>query len=573
LTCFFPGGSPCQFPEKKERVESADAVYGLTRNVFLSQLGYLDGLFGMGRYCPHLKESESGMPAKSAELGRRCCRGWFIGSFAGRKTMANELSERYAETEWTGADLKEISEPRWEGLVVKALRADGQARTGPGTREERGALEGADRTPVAPGDPRLEFLDRPTTEDGPPVKDLESLARRFQSNCLRSTFDPFFCRPMPRTGRSFSARDQLLCMVFARLTFRESLRDVELCLRSQQRLLYSMGIRGRVTRTNLAYTNENRDWRVYFEFAQVFVRKARKLYRNDPYIEKIGEIVYALDATTIDLRFSLSPWAKFRKSKSAIKLHTLIDLQGSIPVFIAITDGTVHDVNALDWISFEAGAFYVMDRAYLAFARLARIHRARAFFVTRAKTNLRYYVCESREVEKSTGLRADQMMRLSGINTRQLYPDVLRRVSFQDPETGKRLVFLTSNFGSEALTIAACFKSRWQVVPSQKRHPPLFFKWIKQNLRIKVLLGRSEKAVRTQIWIAVSAYLMVAMASRVADGSVRNRALGIDQSMSRFLQVVSVKIFSKDPVHPLLADSDTRIDSNDIHNRLIFHCF
>ena len=371
--------------------------------------------------------------------------------------------------------------------------------------------------------------------------------------------------PMHRRSRSFSARDQLLCMAFAQLTFRESLRDIEACLGSQERLLYAMGIRGRVSRTNLAYANENRDWRVYFELAQVLVRKARKLYRSDPYIEEIDEIVYALDATTIDLCMSLFPWARFRKSKSAIKLHTLIDLQGSIPVFIAITDGTVHDVNALDWISFEAGSFYVMDRAYVDFARLARIHRARAFFVTRAKTNLRYYVCESREVDKSTGLRADQTIRLSGINTRKLYPDVLRRVSFQDPETGKRLVFLTNNFEADALIIAVCFKSRWQI--------ELFFKWIKQNLRIKVFFGRSENAVRTQIWIAVSVYLMVAMASRVAFGSELNKTLGVDQSMSRFLQVVSVNIFSKDSVHQLLAGSDTRPNLNDIHNQLMLNGF
>jgi len=345
-------------------------------------------------------------------------------------------------------------------------------------------------------------------------------------------------------------------MAFAQLTFRESLRDIEACLGSQERLLYSMGIRGQVTRTNLAYANENRDWRVFFELAQILIRKARILYRNDRYIEEIDEVVYALDATTIDLCMSLFPWARFRKSKSAIKLHTLIDLQGSIPVFIAITDGTVHDVNALDWIVFEAGAFYVMDRAYVDFARLVRIHRARAFFVTRAKTNLRYYVCESRPVDKSTGVRADQSIRLTGLNTRQHYPHVLRRISYKDPGNGKRLVFLTNNFEAAALTIAMCFKSRWQI--------ELFFKWIKQNLRIKVFFGRSENAVKTQIWIAVSAYLMVA---------ILNKTLRIDQSMNRILQVISVNVFSKDPLHQMFTNSNTRNSLSDIPNQLMFNGF
>ncbi len=317
-----------------------------------------------------------------------------------------------------------------------------------------------------------------------------------------------------------------------------------------------MGIRGQVTRTNLAYANENRNWRVFFELAQVLIRRARKLYRDDRYIEEIDEIVYAVDASTVDLCMSLFRWARFRKRKSAIKLHTVIDLQGSIPVFIAITEGAVHDVNALDWIGIEAGAFYVMDRGYVDFARLWRFHLALAFFVTRAKTNMSYYVCESRKVDTSAGLRADQTIRLSGPQTRQYYPHILRRISFQDPETGKLLVFLTNNFEIAALTVAKIYKARWQI--------ELFFKWIKQNLRIKGFFGRSENAVKTQIWVAVSVYLMVA---------ILNKTIGSGESMSRILQVISVNVFSKDPIHQLLTTTDTRNLADDIHNQLVFNGF
>jgi len=362
--------------------------------------------------------------------------------------------------------------------------------------------------------------------------------------------------PMPRKSRSFSARDQFLCMVFAQLTFRESLRDIEACLGSQDRLLYSMGIRGSVSRTSLAYANENRDWRVFFEMAQLLIKRARSLYSIDQDTIGITEMVYALDSSTIDLCLSLFPWARFRTTKSAIKLHTMIDLRGSIPVFIAITPAAVHDVRILDRIIFEAGAFYVMDRAYVDFRRLARIASSSAFFVTRAKTNMRYYVKESHAVDKSTGLRSDQTIRLTGKRTKASFPCDLRRISYLDPETGKLLVFITNNFEITALVVAKTYKSRWQI--------ELFFKWIKQNLRIKAFFGLSENAVKTQIWTAISTYLMVACL---------NKNLGIDQSMSRILQVISVNIFSKESLHQLLANCDTRNSLIDIPNQLMFNGF
>jgi hypothetical protein len=365
-----------------------------------------------------------------------------------------------------------------------------------------------------------------------------------------------FKYPMPRSSRSFTARDQFLCMAFAQLTFRESLRDIEACLGSQANLLYAMGIRGSVTRTNLAYANEHRSWKVYFELAQILIRKARKLYSSDQYILDLDEVVYAIDASTIDLCMNLFPWARFRKSKSAIKLHAMIDLNGSIPAFIAITEGKVHDVHALDWIAFEAGAFYVLDRGYVDFLRLAAIHSARASFVTRAKANMSYYVRESRAVDKSTGLRSDQTVRLNGTKTKKHFPHDLRRVSFRDAESGKLLVFITNNFEIDALVVAKIYKARWQI--------ELFFKWIKQNLRVKSFFGLSENAVKTQIWIAVCAYLMVA---------ILNKTLQIEQSMSRILQVVSVNIFSKDPIHQLLMKNDTRNLDVDSSNQLMFNDF
>jgi len=362
--------------------------------------------------------------------------------------------------------------------------------------------------------------------------------------------------PMPRSSRSFSARDQWLCMIFAQLTFREGLRDIEACLASQSKLRYAMGIRGRVTRTNIAYANEHRDWRAYFELSGILMSKARKLYAEDRYFEELDQIVYALDASVIDLSMTLFPWARYQRSQAAIKLHAMIDLQGSIPAFVALTEGKVHDVNALDWIVFEAGAFYVIDRGYLDFTRLARIDHARAFFVTRAKSKLRYYVRASRKVDKSTGLRSDQTIRLTGVNTRQHFTAGLRRVSFRDPKTGKLLVFLTNNFDISALMVTKLYKSRWRI--------ELFFKWIKQNLRIKAFYGTSENAVRTQIWIAVSTYLLVA---------ILNKELQLAQSMGRTLQVLSVNVFSKDPIHQLLTINNTSNVEYGIHNQLMFNGF
>jgi len=307
--------------------------------------------------------------------------------------------------------------------------------------------------------------------------------------------------PMKRTSRSFSAWDQYLCMAFAQITFRESLRDIEACLRGCIHLDL-MGIKGNVTRTNLAYANEHRDWRVYEALAQVLIRKARRLYADDSTGLDLDEMVYAVDASTIDLCLSVFPWASFRKAKGAIKLHTQIDLHGPIPVFIRITDGSVYDVHFLDQIIFEAGSIYVFDRGYFDFKRLFRIEKANSYFVIRSKKNTRFYVFESRPVDKSTGLRCDQVIRLSSAKGKRDYPKRLRRISFIDTETGKRLVFLTNHLDLPAITIAIIYKSRWKI--------ELFFKWIKQNLRIKAFYGTSENAVRTQIWIALCVYLMVA---------------------------------------------------------------
>ena len=361
--------------------------------------------------------------------------------------------------------------------------------------------------------------------------------------------------PMPRASRSMTARDQFLAMAFAQLTFREGLRDIEACLRGSNHL-YAMGIRGKITRTNLAYANEFRDWRVYEALAQVLIRKARRLYAEDPNGMEIEEMVYAVDASTIDLCLSLFPWATFRRAKAAIKLHTQIDLKGSIPVFISITDGSVHDVHFLDQIAFEAGSIYVFDRGYIDFKRLHAIHRAGAFFVIRAKSNTRFYVCESRPVDKSSGLRCDQTIRLNTNKAKRDYPTHLRRISFVDPLTNKRLVFLTNHFNLPALVVAAIYKKRWRI--------ELFFKWIKQNLRIKAFYGTSENAVRTQIWIAICVYLKVACLNKIH---------GINENMSRILQVLSVNVFQKDLIHQLFTEYDTRDEQNDTPNQLIFNGF
>ena len=361
--------------------------------------------------------------------------------------------------------------------------------------------------------------------------------------------------PMPRESKGMTARDQFLAMAFAQITFRESLRDIEACLKGCSHL-YAMGVRGNITRTNLAYANEHRDWRVYEALAQVLIRKARRLCCEDSNGLDIDEMVYAVDASTIDLCLSMFPWAHFRKTKAAIKLHTQIDLTGSIPVFIQITDGSVHDVHFMDKMFIEAGSIYVFDRGYVDFARLFRIESANAYFVIRAKRNTRYYVCKSRRIDKSCGLRCDQVIRLSTKKGKRDYPRKLRRISFFDTNAGKRLVFLTNHFDLPALAIAAIYKRRWQI--------ELFFKWIKQNLRIKSFFGTSENAVRTQIWIAICVYLLVACLNKVHE---------INESMSRILQILSVNVFQKVPFNQLLADYDTTNDQSVIPKQLTFNDF
>jgi hypothetical protein len=337
--------------------------------------------------------------------------------------------------------------------------------------------------------------------------------------------------------RSFTCYDQFLCMAFAQLTYRESLRDIECCLRAMHEKLYHMGIRGKVSRSTLAYANENRDWRIYCDFAQILISEARKLYANEKLGIELDKTVYALDSTTIDLCLSVFPWARFRKTKSAIKLHTLLDLRGNIPSFIAITEGKVHDVNILDVLIPEAGAIYVMDKAYLDFERLYDLHQCGGFFVTRAKSNTRLKRLYSRPVDKSTGVQCDQIVVLTGFYSKKAYPEKLRRVRFFDVEKDQRLVFLTNQFGLPPETIAGLYRCRWQV--------ELFFKWIKQNLRIKAFYGTSENAVKTQIWIAISVYVLVA---------IIKKRLKIELGLYTILQIFSVSIFEK--IHILQALTD-----------------
>jgi hypothetical protein len=337
--------------------------------------------------------------------------------------------------------------------------------------------------------------------------------------------------------RSFSCLDQFLCMAFAQLTFRESLRDIEACLGAQPAKLYHLGIRGNVSRSSLADANEGRDWRIYFEFAQALIGIARRLYINEPLGVELSETVYALDSTTIDLCLALFPWAPFRDAKAAVKLHTLLDLRGAIPTFIHISDGKLHDVNVLDLLSPEPGAYYVMDRGYLDFARLYVLHQAGSFFVTRAKSNSKFKRLVSQPVERSTGLICDQVVELTVFYSHQGYPERLRRIRFKDPETAKTLVFLTNNFALPALTIGALYKSRWQV--------ELFFRWIKQHLRIKRFFGTSENAVKTQVWTAVAVYVLVAI--------IRKR-LDLQFSLHSMLQILSVTPFEKVPLFQLLTD-------------------
>jgi hypothetical protein len=328
--------------------------------------------------------------------------------------------------------------------------------------------------------------------------------------------------------KSFSCLDQYLCMVFAQLTYRESLRDIEACLRAQSNKLYHMGIRSTVARNTLANANKKRDWRIYADFAQLLICEAQELYRTENFGIELAESVYALDSTTIDLSLSVFPWAHFRQNKAAIKLHTLLDLRGNIPTFIHISDGKLHDVKVLDELVPEPGSFYIMDRGYLDFARLFRINQWAAFFVIRAKSNFRFHRIYSHPTEKDTGVKCDQTIRLAGFYTSKDYPDKLRRIKYFDPTTGKTFVFLTNNFILPAQTIADLYRCRWQV--------ELFFKWIKQHLRIKSFFGTTENAVKTQVWIAVSVYVIVA---------IIKKRLKITTSLYTILQVLSVTIFEK----------------------------
>ncbi|MBM2805008.1 MAG: family transposase [Deltaproteobacteria bacterium] len=336
--------------------------------------------------------------------------------------------------------------------------------------------------------------------------------------------------------KTFSCLDQYLCMAFAQLTYRESLRDIETCLRAQQSKLYRMGIKSWVSRSTLADANESRDWRIYADFAQSLIAIARSLYAEEPFGVDLKNTVYALDASTIDLCLSVFPWAPFRSTKAAIKLHTLLDLRGNIPSFLHISDGKLHDVNVLDLLLPEPGAFYIMDRGYIDFDRLYQLHEAKSFFVTRAKSNLKAQRRYSHPVDRSTGLICDQTIVLTGFYSKQDFDTPLRRVRFKDPTTGKRLVFLTNNFTLPALTIADLYRCRWQV--------ELFFKWIKQHLRIKVFYGTCENAVKTQIWIAVSVYVLVAI--------VKKR-LNIPASLYEILQILSLTMFERIPLDQLLS--------------------
>jgi transposase len=354
--------------------------------------------------------------------------------------------------------------------------------------------------------------------------------------------------------RGFSCLDQFLCLAFAQLTYRESLRDIETCLRALQPKLYHMGIRGRVARSTLADANESRDWRIVADFAQVLITIAKPLYATEPFGVDLAATVYAFDSTTIDLCLALFPWARFRQTKGAIKLHTLLDLRGNIPEVVYISDGKLHDVKALDVLVPLPGAYYVLDRGYLDFGRLFRFQALGAFFVTRAKTNLQFVRRYSHPVDKATGLQCDQTIALTGPKTATLYPLPLRRIRYTDPDTGKRLVFLTNDFTLPALTIAQLYKARWQV--------ELFFKWIKQHLRIKAFYGTSANAVKIQVWVAISVYVLVAI--------VKKR-LGLSQSLYTILQVLSVTLFEKVPIYQALALlPDTTSDGEGCNQLLLF---
>jgi hypothetical protein len=352
--------------------------------------------------------------------------------------------------------------------------------------------------------------------------------------------------------KTFSCWDQYLCMAFAQLTYRESLRDIEACLRSAQIKLYHMGIRGKVSRNTLANANTVRDWRIYADFAQILIQKARKLYAGEELAVQLDQTVYALDSTTIDLCLKLFPWARFRRRKAAVKMHTLFDIRASVPTLAIITPGKVHDVNILDDMIFEPGSIYAIDRGYLDFTRLHRIHQASAFFITRAKKNFRFNRVCSHPVDKTSGVQCDQTILLGGFYPRQAYPDRLRRIRYLDPESGHLLVFLTNNFLLPPLIIATLYRYRWRV--------ELFFKWIKQHLRIKAFYGTTENAVKTQIWIAISIYVLIAIVKK---------QLKLERSLYTILQILSVSIFQKTPILQALSDIECESESCENHNQLM----
>jgi transposase len=370
-----------------------------------------------------------------------------------------------------------------------------------------------------------------------PKKQLDKCVRRYRGNHRVKTFSCF---------------DQYLCMAFAQITYRQSLRDIETCLRAMQPELYHCGIRGNVPRTTLAKANENRDWRIYADFAQILISKARTLYANEDFGIQLSREAYALDSTTIDLCLSLFPWAKFRKHKAAVKVHTLMNLKGSISTFIRITDGKVHDVNILDDLVLEPGAIYVMDRGYLDFARLFTFTQNLSTFITRAKSNFDYRRLYYRKVDKTTGLRCDQTIMLNGFYVSQDYPAVLRRIGYFDVETNKKFIFLTNNFSLSALTIAQLYKCRWRI--------EIFFKWIKQYLRIKTFFGTSKNAVKTQIWIAISIYVLVA---------IIKKELKIEMSLGEILQILSIVLFEKVPITQVLTKNVLQNGNVQFHNQLL----
>lgn len=351
--------------------------------------------------------------------------------------------------------------------------------------------------------------------------------------------------------KTFTCWNQLICMAFAQLTFRESLRDIETCLRSLQNKLYHLGLRGKVSRSTLADANENRDWRIYADFALILISQARKLYSDDDFGLDLKDTVYALDSTTIDLCLSIFPWAKFRKRKGAIKLHTLLDLRGNIPSFIWITGGKFHDVNILDELIPEPGSIYLMDRGYIDFKRLYKLHLSQVFFIIRAKSNFKFYRLYSNPVDKSTGLRCDQIIILTGFYTSKDYPEKLRRIKFYDHDQNRTFIFLTNNFTLPAFTICQLYKCRWKV--------ELFFKWIKQHLRIKSFFGTSENAVKTQIWIAISIYVLVAIVKK---------QMNLEISLYTFLQILSVTLFEKVDILQLVTDIDCKSQDAQMCNQL-----